>query len=191
MKRKKLWELFCSFAKIGAFTFGGGYVMISLISQECVEKKKWLTHDEMTTVMAVAESTPGPIAMNCATYTGYQQAGLMGAAVATLGLVLPSFVVIYIISLFLDNFLAITWIANAFKGIKIGVGVLILQAGLNMLRKMKRKKPLQLGIVAAAAGILLTVNCLALRLSTLWLMLGAAVLSVSLYAVQRRKGAAL
>ena len=191
MKRKKLWELFLSFAKIGAFTFGGGYVMISLISQECVEKKRWLTHDEMTTVMAVAESTPGPIAMNCATYTGYQQAGLMGAAVATLGLVLPSFVVIYIISLFLDNFLAITWIANAFKGIKIGVGVLILQAGLNMLRKMKRKKPLQLGIVAAAAGILLTVNCLALRLSTLWLMLGAAVLSVSLYAVQRRKGAAL
>ena len=191
MKRKKLWELFLSFAKIGAFTFGGGYVMISLISQECVEKKKWLTHDEMTTVMAVAESTPGPIAMNCATYTGYQQAGLMGAAVATLGLVLPSFVVIYIISLFLDNFLAITWIANAFKGIKIGVGVLILQAGLNMLRKMKMKKPLQLGIVAAAAGILLTVNCLALRLSTLWLMLGAAVLSVSLYAVQRRKGAAL
>ena len=191
MKRKKLWELFLSFAKIGAFTFGGGYVMISLISQECVEKKRWLTHDEMTTVMAVAESTPGPIAMNCATYTGYQQAGLMGAAVATLGLVLPSFLVIYIISLFLDNFLAITWIANAFKGIKIGVGVLILQAGLNMLRKMKRKKPLQLGIVAAAAGILLTVNCLALRLSTLWLMLGAAVLSVSLYAVQRRKGAAL
>lgn len=191
MKRKKLWELFCSFAKIGAFTFGGGYVMISLISQECVEKKKWLTHDEMTTVMAVAESTPGPIAMNCATYTGYQQAGLMGAAVATLGLVLPSFVVIYIISLFLDNFLAITWIANAFKGIKIGVGVLILQAGLNMLKKMKQKKPLQLGIVAAAAGILLTVNCLALRLSTLWLMLGAAALSVSLYAVQRRKGAAL
>jgi len=191
VKRKKLWELFLSFAKIGAFTFGGGYVMISLISQECVEKKKWLTHDEMTTVMAVAESTPGPIAMNCATYTGYQQAGLMGAAVATLGLVLPSFVVIYIISLFLDNFLAITWIANAFKGIKIGVGVLILQAGLNMLRKMKMKKPLQLGIVAAAAGILLTVNCLALRLSTLWLMLGAAVLSVSLYAVQRRKGAAL
>lgn len=190
MKRKKLWELFLSFAKIGAFTFGGGYVMISLISQECVEKKKWLTHDEMTTVMAVAESTPGPIAMNCATYTGYQQAGFMGAAVATLGLVLPSFVVIYIISLFLDNFLAITWIANAFKGIKIGVGVLILQAGLNMLKKMKQKKPLQLGIVAAAAGILLTVNCLALRLSTLWLMLGAAALSVSLYAVQRRKGAA-
>ena len=131
-------ELFLIFAKIGLFTFGGGYAMISLIENNCVEKNKWITHDEMMNVTVIAESTPGPIAINCATFVGYKQKGLTGAVAATIGMVLPSFCIIFLISMFLDNFLEITLIANAFKGIKLAVGLLILNAGLNMMQKMKK-----------------------------------------------------
>ena len=112
-----LLELFFTFAKIGMFTFGGGYAMISLIENICVENKKWITHDEMMTVAVIAESTPGPIAINCATYVGYKKGKLQGAIAATLGVVLPSFIIIYLISRFLNHFLEITQVANAFKGI--------------------------------------------------------------------------
>ena len=121
-------ELFFTFAKIGLFTFGGGYAMISIIEEQCVERKKWITHEEMMNMTVIAESTPGPIAINCSTFAGYKRAGILGAFVATLGMVVPSFIVIYLISMFLDNFLELTMIANAFKGIKIGVGFLILDA---------------------------------------------------------------
>ena len=132
-------ELFLIFAKIGLFTFGGGYAMISLIENNCVEKKNWITHDEMMNITVIAESTPGPIAINCATYVGYKKAGIIGAIISTLGIVLPSFAVIYLISMFLDNFLEITVIANAFKGIKIAVGFLILDAAITMIKKMPKK----------------------------------------------------
>ncbi|MBO4799991.1 MAG: chromate transporter, partial [Lachnospiraceae bacterium] len=98
-------ELFLTFAKIGLFTFGGGYAMLSLIEHACVEEKKWITHDEMMNVTVIAESTPGPIAINCATFVGYKQGKMAGAVVATLGMVLPSFIIIFIISSFLDGFL--------------------------------------------------------------------------------------
>ena len=98
-------ELFFSFMKVGLFTFGGGYAMISVITDTCVEKKQWLTQDEMMDLTVVAESTPGPIAINCATYVGYKMAGMTGAVLATLGIVLPSFVILYIISMFLEHFL--------------------------------------------------------------------------------------
>ncbi|NMD37273.1 MAG: chromate transporter, partial [Christensenellaceae bacterium] len=103
-----LLDLMLSFMKIGFFTFGGGYAMIAIIEDICVENKKWITHDEMMNVTVIAESTPGPIALNCATYVGYKQRGFIGSLVATFGMVLPSFTVIYIISMFLDNFLEIT-----------------------------------------------------------------------------------
>ena len=121
-----LLDLFLTFSKIGLFTFGGGYAMIALIEDICVEKKQWITHDEMMNVTVIAESTPGPIAINCATYVGYKQKGLAGAAAATVGMVLPSFCIIFLISMFLDNFLEIPWIAHAFLGIKAAVGILIL-----------------------------------------------------------------
>lgn len=121
-------ELFFTFVKIGLFTFGGGYAIISMIENNCVEKKAWIIHDEMMDVTVIAESTPGPIAINCATFIGYKKAGFLGALVATLGIVVPSFIVIFLISMFLDNFLEITIVANAFKGIKVGVGLLILDA---------------------------------------------------------------
>ena len=110
-------ELFLTFLKIGLFTFGGGYAMISIIENNCVEQKKWITHDEMMNITVIAESTPGPIAINCATFVGYKIAGLFGAIAATLGVVIPSFVIIFLISTFLDIFLEIPVIANACMGI--------------------------------------------------------------------------
>ena len=129
-------ELFLSFAKIGLFTFGGGLAMLSLIERTCVEKKKWITHDEMLELTVLSEATPGSIAVNGATYVGYRQKGVWGAVCATVGVVLPSFAVILLIALFLDHFLSIVWVANAFKGIKAAVGLLILDAGIRMLKKM-------------------------------------------------------
>ena len=137
---KILPDLFLTFAKIGLFTFGGGYAMISMIENNCVERKKWINHDEMMNITVIAESTPGPIAINCATFTGYKKAGFAGALAATLGIIVPSFIVIFLISMFLDNFLEISLISNAFKGIKIAVGFLILDAGITMVMKMHKKK---------------------------------------------------
>ena len=102
-----LLDLFLTFAKIGLFTFGGGYAMIALIENTCVEKKQWITHDEMMDITVIAESTPGPIAINCATYVGYKQKGFAGALIATIGMILPSFWIIFVISKFLDHFLEI------------------------------------------------------------------------------------
>ena len=139
-----LFKLFYTFAKIGLFTFGGGYGMIAIVGDECVEKKKWITEDEFATVLTIAESTPGPIAINCATYAGFRQAGIPGAIAATLGIVFPSFAIIYLISMFLERFLEIRIIASAFTGIKLCVALLILNAGINMVKKMKKNMILSL-----------------------------------------------
>ncbi len=136
-----LTDLFMTFARIGAFTFGGGYAMLSLLEHECVEKKGWLTADEMTEVTVIAESTPGPIAINCATYTGLKQAGLKGALTATLGMVLPSFLVLLAVSAFLQNVLTVPLVARALKGIRVAVILLILRAGTGMLRNILKKTP--------------------------------------------------
>ena len=105
-----LFSLFLTFFKIGLFTFGGGYAMIAVIENICVERKQWITHEDLMNVTVIAESTPGPVAINCATFVGYRQKGLAGALAATLGVVLPSFIIIWLISLFLDRFLEITCI---------------------------------------------------------------------------------
>ena len=177
-------ELFLTFMKIGLFTFGGGYAMISLIEDICVEKKKWITHEEMMNVTVVAESTPGPIAINCATYVGYLRGGFWGSILATLGVVFPSFVIIYLISMFFDNFLEITAVASAFKGIKLAVGLLILNAGLNMLQKMK-KTPLSVGILAYALVFMTLAALLSWNFSSLSLMLAAGCFSLF---VSHKKG---
>ena len=190
MKAKSLLaDLFLTFAKIGLFTFGGGYAMISVIEDICVEKKKWITHDEMMDVTVVAESTPGPIAINCATYVGYQQAGMLGALCAVFSIVLPSFVIIYLISLFLDRFLEIQLIANAFRGIQICVGLLILDAGITMIKKM-RKKPLTLTLMIAAAIAMLLINFLSLRFSSIVVMLLAGAVSLAVFIAGQKGGKA-
>ena len=175
-------DLFLTFAKIGLFTFGGGYAMISVIENNCVERKQWITHDEMMDVTVIAESTPGPIAINCATFTGYKKAGFMGALVATFGIVLPSFVVIYLISIFLDNFLELTIIANAFKGIKIAVGLLILDAAITMLKKMHKKK-LPRAIMICSCIAMLCINIFAFDFSSISVMIIAAVVSLTIFVI--------
>ena len=155
-------ELFLTFMKIGAFTFGGGYAMIALIEGICVEKKQWFTHEEMMELTVIAESTPGPIAINSSTYVGYKQAGFWGALVATLGMVLPSFCIIFLISMFFDRFLEYPLVANAFQGIKVGVGLIICNAGLNMMKKMKKDLFFKL-MLAAAFLTILAINVFALN----------------------------
>ena len=167
-------DLFLNFAKIGLFTFGGGYAMIALIENTCVEKKQWIAHDEMMNITVIAESTPGPIAINCATYVGYKKGGFTGSLAATLGMILPSFCIIFAISKFLDHFLEITWIAHAFQGIKIAVGILILDAGQKMLRKMQ-KKPFPITVMLCAFAAMLLIDFLAVRLSSIVLMLIAGL----------------
>lgn len=184
-----LLDLFLTFMRIGAFTFGGGYAMISLIEGICVERKQWLTHEEMMDITVIAESTPGPIAINCATYVGYKQAGLWGSVVATLAMVIPSFVIIYLVSTVLDNFLLIPVVANAFKGIKIGVGILIFRVALTMLKKMQ-PKPFPRTVAGCAFAVMLTVNFLSLRLSSIVLMLIAGAVGILTFACKRKAGGA-
>ena len=184
---KILTELFLTFARIGLFTFGGGYAMISVIDHDCVEKKKWITSEELVEMTVIAESTPGPIAINCATFTGHKIAGIPGAVAATIGMVLPSFVIIYLISMFLENFLELTLVTNAFRGIKIAVALLILDAGINMAKKAK-KTPLTRGIILCAAIAMLAIHILSWNISPISLMITAAVVSLMVFTLGNKKG---
>ena len=184
-----LLDLFLTFGRIGLFTFGGGYAMISVIEHICVEKKKWITGEELLEMTVIAESTPGPIAINCATFTGHKIAGVPGAIAATLGMVTPSFFIIYLISKFLENFLELTIVANAFRGIKIAVGLLILDAGLNMAKKA-RKSPMTRAIILSACVAMLAIHILSWKISSISLMLTAAVVSLAVFLIGniRKKG---
>ena len=148
-------SLFLTLLKIGLFTFGGGYAMIALLENEFVSKRGWLDKEEFLDMVAIAESTPGPIAINAATYIGYKNAGFLGAILATVGICIPSFTIIYLISLFFDAFLSLTYVAYAFRGIQIGVIYLILSAGLKLLKGMKRS-------VLSVTLLTLTVLCMVL-----------------------------
>ena len=185
--KNTLTDLLLTFMKIGLFTFGGGYAMISVIENACVEQKKWLTHDEMMDVTVIAASTPGPIAINCATYVGYKQSGIMGAIMATLGIVIPPFVIIYAISMFLQNFLEITIIANAFKGINAAVGLLIIDAGLKMIKKMPKTR-VTMGILIVAALLIMLTNLFSWGISSIMLMIVAGL--VGLFAFKGKVGEA-
>lgn len=175
-------ELFFTFAKIGLFTFGGGYAMIAQIKETVVEQKKWLDEEELMQIITVAESTPGPIAINMATYVGYKKKGVAGSAMATLGVVVPSLVILYAISLFLDAFMENKYVAYAFTGIKCGVAFLILRAGFDMLKKLeKRVIPcLTFGIVFV---LLLLFDLFSVSFSSVWFILMGGVLGIVLYAV--------
>ena len=171
-------ELFLTFAKIGLVTFGGGYAMIPVIEDSCVQNKKWITHEQMLQITVIAESTPGPIAINAATYVGYHTAGVLGAIAATFGVVLPSFVIIYSISLFLDNFLELTLIANAFQGIKIAVGLLILDAGIRMSGKLPKTVKVKVLMLGSMAIMLLT-DLFSIDFSSITLILFVGIASLA------------
>ena len=188
MKRSKglLWKLFATFFKIGAFTFGGGYAMISIIENECVSEKKWLTHDEMMDITVVAESSPGPLAINTATFVGYKVGGVLGSALATGGVVLPSLIIIGAIALFLENFLEITWVANAFRGIKAAVAFLIFGAGWKMFKKMK-KNVLSVVIFSLSLLLMMGANFGLFSVSSILLILLSAIVGLVVYGVNVMK----
>lgn len=184
-KSKMLWSLFATLFKIGLFTFGGGYAMIAFFESEFVEKKKWLGKDEFLDMVAIAESTPGPIAINSATYVGYKNAGVLGAASATLGVVMPSFIIIFIISLFLDAFLQFELVGYAFRGIQTGVVYLILSAGIKMLKGLKRT-PLSIGILSSVLVCMICLSVFAVNFSTIFFIIISGVVGLAVYMINNK-----
>lgn len=191
MNRKNiLLDLFFTFFKIGAFTFGGGYAMIALLDRDCVDNKKWITSDELMNITVIAESTPGPIAINCATYTGYKMKGLLGAIVATLGMILPSTIIIYIISIFFGDLLSNSIISNVFKGIRVAVCILIVQAAIKMIKKVmksSKKKLLPSIIISSFFLMVLTSNFLGTHFSTIYLILVSGFIGYFVYGKKPNK----
>ena len=177
---KKYLSLFFNMLKIGLFTFGGGYAMIALLENEFVEKKKYIEKDEFLDMVAIAESTPGPIAINAATYIGYQRAGVLGSAMATVGVCIPSFIIIYLISLFFDAFLSLKLVEYAFRGIQVCVVYLIFSAGLKMLKSMK-KTAFSITIVSAVMLCMILFSLFAVKFSTILYILICGLIGLFIY----------
>ena len=186
MKRPlpKLLQLFLSFLKIGAFTFGGGYAMIAFLESEFVSRKKWLEKEEFLDMLGVAESTPGPIAVNTATYIGYKVAGVLGSLVSTLAVCLPAFVIIFVISLFFDKFLSLTYVGYAFRGIQVAVVYLIASAGIKVLKGLK-KNLFSIVLASVVFVAFITLSLFSVKFSTVFYILIAGVLGLMLYFIGR------
>lgn len=190
---KTLLKLFLIFFKIGLFTFGGGYAMISVIERELVEKKEWIDKDEFLDIIAIAESTPGPIAINSATYIGYKVGKFFGSVFATIGVVLPSFIIISLLAFFINRFnlLDIEYVSYAFKGINACVAFLILSAGIKLLRKQKKNI---FNIIATFLTITLLVmfGLFNISFSTIYFILIGGFISVLIYiicfVINKKKG---
>ena len=181
-KFKTILALFWAMFKIGLFTFGGGYAMIAIIERDLVEKKKWISHEEFLDVIAIAESTPGPLAINSATYIGYKIAGVFGSVFATLGVVLPSFIIIFAISLVFDKFMSLTYVQYAFRGIQACVAFLILSAGIKMLKHVK-KTPLNIILICLTAGCLIAFSLFSIKFSSVFYILIGAFVGIVVYLV--------
>lgn len=184
---KSLAGLLFALMKIGLFTFGGGYAMIHLLDSELVGKRKWLDSDEFMDLVAIAESTPGPIAINCATYIGYKREGVPGAIAATVGISLPSFVIIYLISLVFNQFLEISWVASAFRGISVCVVFLIFAAGFKMLKKMK-KTAFGIAVSSVTLALMLVFSLFSVSFSSIFYILIAGSLGALIYSIGYIKG---
>lgn len=182
-----LLSLFISFLKIGAFTFGGGYAMLSILESEFVDRKKWIDRNEFLDMVAVAESTPGPVAVNSATYIGYREAGVAGAAISTFAVALPSFVIIWVISLFFEKFLALEWVGRAFKGIEVCVIYLIFTAGLRMLKE-SGKDPLSVLIFISVLVLSVLFSVLSISFSSVFFILLSGMLYLVVSSLGNRKG---
>lgn len=172
MIKDKNEKLFLTFLKIGAFTFGGGYAMIPLIQREIVEKNEWLTQNDILDIIAIAETTPGPIAINAATFVGYKVNGKKGAIVSTLGVVLPSFFMITLIAYVLKKYMGLPIVQNAFWGIRIAVLALIVNAFITMAKKCP--KNIATYIVAIGAFI----GAVFLKINVLFVIISGAVLGI-------------
>lgn len=185
-----LLSVFLSMLKIGCFAFGGGYAIIALLENEFISKRKWIDRDEFTDMVAIAESTPGPIAINMATYIGYKLRGIVGATVATIGVCLPSFVIMYLVSLFYERFMEIKLVAAAFRGIQIAVVYLIASAGVKILKRMK-KTPLNIAVFSLTLVGMILSTLFDIHISSVWFVLLAGILGllVFLCRVKVKKGA--
>jgi len=181
-KGKMVLQLFFTMLKIGLFTFGGGYAMIALLENEFVEKKTWLDKDEFLNIAAIAESTPGPIAINSATYIGYKNAGVLGSIFATLGVCIPSFAIIYVIAIFLNRFLEFEIIASAFKGIQVGVIFIIFMAGLKMLKNIK-KTAFNITVITLTVVISVIFSVMMVNFSAIFYILFSGFLGLVIYLV--------
>ena len=183
---KSLETLFFTFFKIGLFTFGGGYAMIALLEEEFIQRRKWLDKNEFLDMTAIAESTPGPVAINSATYLGYKLAKVPGAATATVAVCLPSFLIIYAISVFFGQFTQLTVIANAFKGIQVCVIYLIFSAGVRMLKALD-KSPFAIGVLAAVMLVMVGLSLAGVSVSSILLILLSGAAGVAAWLIGRRK----
>ena len=184
MKNKDLiLNIFLTMAKIGLFTFGGGYAMIALLEEELVNKRKWIDKEEFLDLVAIAESTPGPIAINAATYIGHKMAGILGAVCATVAICLPSFTIIYIISLFLDSLITLPIVSGAFRGIQVCVVYLVFSAGMRMLKKMKKTK-LSVFILCSVVALMLIFTLFAIKFSTVYYILACGVIGVCVFYIK-------
>ena len=181
-----LGTLFLTFLKIGAFTFGVGYAMVALLETEFVEKRSWLTQEEFLDMTAIAESTPGPLAVNSATYLGYRLGGFAGAAVSTAAVALPSFLIIYVISLFFDQFLSLSLVARAFRGIQVCVIYLIGSAGVKLYRNLTPSILNRLILIAVLAAMT-ALSLLAVSFSSIFYILLSGALGVMVYFLDRAR----
>ena len=189
-KFKTILKLFFTMLKVGLFTFGGGYAMISVLEHEFVEKNAWIKRDEFYDMLAVAESTPGPIAINSATFIGYRLAGVLGSIFATIAMCLPSLIIIYLISLFFDAFLSITLVAYAFKGIQACVCYLILSAGIKMIKKLK-KNALTITLTSLTFLVYIAFTLFAVKFSSIFYILIGAFVTLTAYIItlaSKKKG---
>ena len=177
---KELWELFYTFAKVGVMTFGGGYAMLPILQREAVEKKGWVTDEELTDYFAIGQCTPGVIAVNTATFTGQKRGGVLGGIVATLGLVFPSLVIISALAKVITAYAHLPWVQHAFAGIRVCVCVLIFNAVLKLWKSAVKDVWGLLIFLAVLAASLLT------SLSPVWYVLAAGVAGVL---IQNLKGA--
>lgn len=172
-----MFDLFFTFFKLGLFTFGGGYAMIGNLKDIVVDKKKWITEEELLEVCAIAESTPGPVAINLSTYIGYKRGKILGSLMATLGVVLPSFIIIFIISLFINQFLANKYVKMAFTGINVAIAFLIIKAGIEMFISLK-KNWWQIIITAVVIILMVLFEIFAIDFSAIYLILIGAFLGI-------------
>ena len=177
---KKLFLLLFTMMKIGLFTFGGGYAMISLLENEFVSKRKWIGGEEFLDMVAIAESTPGPIAINAATYIGYRVGRVPGAVFGTVGVVTPSFCIIYLISLFFRRFLSVAWVASAFRGIQVAVVFLIFSAALRLFKKLA-KTPFAVTVFIAVTLAAVALSLFGIGFSSVWFILIGAALGLFVY----------
>lgn len=179
-------DLFWTFFKLGLFTFGGGYAMIGQLKDIVVERKKWVTEDELLEICAIAESTPGPVAINLSTYIGYKKHKLLGSLLATLGVVLPSFIIIFIISLFLEAFMQNIWVKYAFVGINACVAFLIIKAGIEMFISLK-KSWWQILITVIVTILMIVFELLDINFSSIYLILIGAFLGIIILTIINAK----